>query len=72
MILNWEEPRFTDNVGVTEMTRRYTDSVGRTRVFNNLPIQWYYYEPLTVTYTAFDEAGNTNECSFEVILTSGK
>ena len=72
MFLNWPEPRFTDNVNVTNVTRTYTDSDGRTEDINNLPISWYYYEPVTVTYTAFDEAGNTNECSFDVIPTNSK
>ena len=56
------------------MIRMYT--YGLRLVFidfiNYLPLERNNYEPLKVTYTAFDKAGNMNECSFDVIPTSGK
>lgn len=70
LVFTWEEPRFTDIIGVSQVTRIYTDSVGNTEVISNLPILRYYYESITVTYRAVDDAGNVAECSFDVIPTN--
>lgn len=57
-VITWTPPVVTDNVGVVKLTS--TSKPGDT--FN--------IGPLVVYYHAYDAAGNTAVCSFEVILKS--
>lgn len=57
-IVRWDEPVFTDNVGVGRVERRDNHYPGQT-------LMWGTY---TVAYVAYDRAGNSETCSFKVYL----
>lgn len=59
-IVNWDEPHFSDNVGVTKIIERNGRRSGQSFL-------WGSYD---ITYIAYDAAGNTADCSFKVTLSS--
>lgn len=54
--VKWDEPQFTDNVGVTRVVERNGHRSGQT-------LLWGTYD---ITYVAHDAAGNTATCTFKV------
>lgn len=56
--VKWDEPQFTDNVGVIRVVERNGHRSGQT-------LLWGTYE---ITYVAYDAAGNTATCSFRVTV----
>ena len=58
-VVNWTQPTATDNSGIQTLTSTHNSGENFT-IGNN-----------TVTYTATDDAGNTETCTFFVIV-SGK
>jgi hypothetical protein len=59
-VVNWDEPHFSDNIGVTKIVERNGHRPGQT-------LLWGTYE---ITYVASDAAGNSATCSFKVSLLS--
>ncbi|KAL7042588.1 hypothetical protein ACKWTF_001212 [Chironomus riparius] len=59
-LVNWDEPHFSDNVGVTKIVEKNGHRSGQT-------LLWGVYD---ITYIAADGAGNTATCSFKVSLLS--
>lgn len=59
-LVNWDEPHFSDNVGVTKIIEKSGHRSGQT-------LLWGTYE---ITYIASDAAGNSATCSFKVSLLS--
>ncbi|XP_050541159.1 sushi, von Willebrand factor type A, EGF and pentraxin domain-containing protein 1 [Daktulosphaira vitifoliae] len=59
-VVNWDEPKFTDNVGVIRVEEKSGHKPGQT-------LLWGTYR---VAYVAFDEVGNTAVCSFSVYVIS--
>ncbi|XP_055635764.1 uncharacterized protein LOC129775276 isoform X1 [Toxorhynchites rutilus septentrionalis] len=57
-IVHWDEPRFTDNTGVTKIIERN----GRR------PGQSFLLGSYDITYIAYDASGNTASCSFKITL----
>lgn len=57
-IVTWDEPHFSDNVGVTKIIERNGHRSGQT-------LLWGTYD---ITYIASDAAGNSATCSFKVAL----
>lgn len=57
-VVSWDEPHFSDNIGVTKMVEKNGYRPGQT-------LLWGAYE---ITYVASDAAGNTASCSFRVTL----
>ena len=55
--VSWTAPTATDNSGTQTLTSDYIPG-------NSFPVG-----NTTVTYTSTDEAGNTNTCTFEVVIT---
>lgn len=58
--VTWDEPHFSDNVGVTRIIERNGHRPGQT-------LLWGTYD---ITYIASDAAGNTATCSFKVSVLS--
>lgn len=58
--VSWDEPEFSDNVGVTRIIERSGHRSGQT-------LLWGAYD---ITYIASDAAGNTATCSFKVSVLS--
>lgn len=58
--VTWDEPEFTDNVGVTRIIEKSGHRSGQT-------LLWGTYD---ITYIASDAAGNTATCSFKVSVLS--
>lgn len=58
--VTWDEPEFTDNVGVTRVIERSGHRSGQT-------LLWGTYD---ITYIANDAAGNTATCGFKVSVLS--
>ncbi|XP_013401500.1 uncharacterized protein LOC106167302, partial [Lingula anatina] len=56
--VNWEEPRFTDNVGVVKIDRPYRRGAS---------LSWGRY---AIQYTACDAENNCASCSFMVVVTT--
>ncbi|XP_063243609.1 sushi, von Willebrand factor type A, EGF and pentraxin domain-containing protein 1 isoform X2 [Bacillus rossius redtenbacheri] len=56
--VSWDEPHFTDNVGVVKIEERSGHRPGQT-------LLWGSY---TIAYVAFDQAGNAATCSFKVYV----
>lgn len=56
----WDEPAFTDNVGIARIVERSGHRSGQT-------LLWGTYD---ITYIASDSAGNTATCSFKVSVLS--
>lgn len=59
-VVNWDEPHFSDNVGVVSIVERNRHRPGQT-------LLWGTYD---ITYIASDASGNTAICSFKVTLLS--
>lgn len=59
-VVTWDEPHFSDNIGVTKIVERNGHRSGTT-------LLWGSYD---ITYIASDAAGNTATCSFKVALLS--
>lgn len=59
-IVNWDEPHFSDNVGVVKVVERNNHRPGQT-------LLWGIYQ---IAYVAYDAVGNTATCSFKVSLLS--
>ncbi|XP_046990617.1 sushi, von Willebrand factor type A, EGF and pentraxin domain-containing protein 1 [Schistocerca americana] len=57
-IVTWDEPHFSDNVGVVRVEEKNGHRPGQT-------LLWGTY---TIAYVAYDQAGNTATCSFKVYL----
>ncbi|XP_073822904.1 sushi, von Willebrand factor type A, EGF and pentraxin domain-containing protein uif isoform X2 [Musca autumnalis] len=57
-VVTWDEPHFSDNIGVTKIVERNGHRPGTT-------LLWGSYD---ITYIASDAAGNTASCSFKVSL----
>ena len=57
-VVSWDEPHFSDNIGVTKMVEKNGYRPGQT-------LLWGAYE---ITYVASDAAGNTASCTFRVTL----
>ena len=57
-VANWATPTITDNCHIASVTNNFNSG-------DNFPIG-----TTPVTYTATDNAGNSNSCSFNVIVTS--
>lgn len=55
-LVTWDEPHFSDNVGVTKILENNGHRPGQT-------LLWGIYN---IAYVASDEAGNTAICSFKV------
>lgn len=58
--VTWDEPEFSDNVGVTRVIEKSGHRSGQT-------LLWGTYD---ITYVANDAAGNTATCSFKVSVLS--
>uniref|UniRef100_A0A182Y3Y1 Notch n=1 Tax=Anopheles stephensi TaxID=30069 RepID=A0A182Y3Y1_ANOST len=56
--VSWEEPRFTDNIGISKIVERNGHRSGET-------LLWGIYD---VMYLAYDAAGNTASCAFKVTI----
>jgi len=54
----WDEPQFRDNVAVERVSERSGHRPGQT-------LLWGSYE---IAYVAYDQAGNTATCSFQVYV----
>lgn len=59
-IVSWDEPHFSDNVGVVKVIERNGHRPGQA-------LLWGTYE---ITYIASDAAGNSATCNFKVSLLS--
>ncbi|XP_058454733.1 uncharacterized protein LOC131432461 isoform X2 [Malaya genurostris] len=59
-IVNWDEPHFSDNVGITKIVERHGRRSGQSFL-------WGSYD---ITYIAFDAAGNSGSCTFKITLSS--
>uniref|UniRef100_A0A1A9UCN5 Uncharacterized protein n=1 Tax=Glossina austeni TaxID=7395 RepID=A0A1A9UCN5_GLOAU len=57
-VVTWDEPHFSDNIGVTKIIERNGHRSGST-------LLWGSYD---ITYLASDAAGNTASCNFKVSL----
>lgn len=57
-VVNWDEPQFTDNIGVVKIIERNGHRPGQT-------LLWGAYD---ITYIASDAAGNSATCTFKVSL----
>lgn len=57
-VVSWDEPHFSDNIGVTKIVEKNGHRPGQT-------LLWGSYD---ITYTASDAAGNSAICSFKVSL----
>lgn len=57
-IVSWDEPHFSDNVGVVKIQEKNGHRPGQT-------LLWGTYD---IAYVAYDEAGNTATCHFRVSL----
>lgn len=57
-VVNWEEPRFNDNIGISKIVERNGHRSGET-------LLWGIYD---VMYLAYDAAGNTASCGFRVTI----
>lgn len=55
-IVSWDEPHFTDNVGITKIQEKNGHRPGQT-------LLWGIYQ---IAYVASDAAGNTATCTFKV------
>ncbi|XP_072154980.1 uncharacterized protein uif isoform X2 [Bemisia tabaci] len=60
-VVTWDEPRFTDNVGVVRVEEKSGHRPGQT-------LLWGTYN---IAYVAFDQAGNSATCAFTVYVLSG-
>lgn len=56
--VNWDEPAFSDNVGVVKVVERQGFRPGQTLLWGN-------YD---VAYVAYDQAGNNALCKFKVYV----
>lgn len=59
-VVSWDEPHFSDNVGITKIIEKNGHRPGQT-------LLWGTYD---ITYIAYDAAGNSATCSFKVSLLS--
>lgn len=59
-VVTWDEPHFSDNVGVTKIIEKNGHRPGQT-------LLWGTYD---ITYVAYDAAGNSATCNFKVSLLS--
>ncbi|XP_054265760.1 uncharacterized protein LOC128988471 [Macrosteles quadrilineatus] len=59
-VVTWDEPQFSDNVGVARVEERSGHRPGQT-------LLWGTYH---IAYVAYDTAGNSATCSFKVYLLS--
>ncbi|GAB0094394.1 sushi, von Willebrand factor type A, EGF and pentraxin domain-containing protein 1 [Sergentomyia squamirostris] len=57
-VVNWDEPHFSDNIGVVKIAEKNGHRPGQT-------LLWGSYD---ITYIAADAAGNTATCTFKVSL----
>lgn len=57
-VVTWDEPHFSDNVGVVKIIERNGHRPGQT-------LLWGTYD---ITYVASDAAGNSATCNFKVSL----
>lgn len=57
-IVTWDEPRFTDNVGIAKIQEKNGHKSGQT-------LMWGTYD---ISYVAYDQAGNSASCNFKVYL----
>ena len=55
-LVSWDEPHFSDNVGVVKILEKSGHRPGQT-------LLWGMYQ---IAYVALDEAGNSATCSFKV------
>lgn len=55
-IVSWDEPHFSDNVGISNIRERNNHRPGQT-------LLWGIYQ---IAYVASDAAGNTATCTFKV------
>lgn len=54
----WDEPKFSDNVGVVRIEEKSGHRAGQV-------LMWGNYQ---VVYVAFDGVGNTATCSFKIYV----
>ncbi|XP_077268738.1 sushi, von Willebrand factor type A, EGF and pentraxin domain-containing protein uif isoform X1 [Temnothorax americanus] len=59
-IVTWDEPHFSDNVGVTRVQEKNGHRSGQT-------LLWDTYD---LSYVAYDHAGNSATCNFKVYVLS--
>ncbi|EZA50646.1 Sushi, von Willebrand factor type A, EGF and pentraxin domain-containing protein [Ooceraea biroi] len=59
-IVTWDEPRFSDNVGIVKIQEKNGHRSGQT-------LLWGTYD---ISYVAYDQAGNSASCSFKVYVLS--
>lgn len=57
-VVTWDEPQFSDNVGVARVEEKSGHRPGQT-------LLWGTYH---IAYVAYDQAGNSATCSFKVYL----
>lgn len=57
-IVNWDEPRFIDNVGIARIQEKNGHKSGQT-------LMWGTYD---ISYVAYDQAGNSASCNFKVYV----
>lgn len=57
-IVTWDEPRFSDNVGVVKIQEKNGHRSGQT-------LLWGTYD---ISYVAYDQAGNSASCNFKVYV----
>lgn len=57
-VVTWDEPHFSDNIGVTKIIERNGHRPGQT-------LLWGTYE---ISYIAYDAAGNSATCSFQASI----
>lgn len=57
-IVTWDEPHFSDNVGIARVEERSGHRPGQT-------LLWGTY---TIAYVAYDQANNSAICSFRVYV----
>lgn len=57
-VVNWDEPQFSDNVGIVKVEEKSGYQPGQT-------LLWGTYD---IAYVASDAAGNTASCTFKVTL----
>lgn len=57
-IVTWDEPEFSDNVGVIRVVEKNNHRPGQT-------LLWGTYG---IAYVAYDQAGNSATCSFKVYV----
>jgi len=57
-VVTWDEPEFSDNVGVAQIVERSGHRPGQS-------LLWGTYQ---IAYVGYDQAGNSATCSFKVYV----